>query len=155
MRALCLATAALLLLTENVVAQASGPNESLQWIPVPPILPPGALIAVVSGDPTGPGRCTVELAMPDGYLMPPHSHPGDELVEVVSGTLLVGMGDRTDVRKTQAVGVGDTGTAPAGMHHYTIAQGQTTVRVIFMGPYTITYVHDYDVPRSPSFPYQY
>ena len=59
--------------------------------------------------------------MPDGYLMPPHSHPSDELVEVVSGTLLVGMGDRTDVRNTQAVGVGDSGTAPAGMHHYTIA----------------------------------
>lgn len=155
MRSLGLAAAALLLITGNVVAQASGPEESLQWISVPPILPPGALIAVVSGDPTGPGRCTVELAMPDGYLMPPHSHPGDELVEVVSGTLLVGMGDRTDVRKTQAVGVGDTGTAPAGMHHYTVAQGQTTVRVTFMGPYTITYVHEYDVPRSPSFPYQY
>jgi hypothetical protein len=34
--------------------------------------------------------------------------------------------------------VGDTGTAPAGAHHYTIAKGRTHVRVTFMGPYTIT-----------------
>ena len=155
MRTLVSATAAILLLAANLVAQASGATQSLQWIPVPPILPPGALIAVVSGDPTGPGRCTVELAMPDGYQTPPHSHPYDEFAEVRAGTLLVGLGDRLDVRKTQPVAVGDTGTAPAGMHHYTIAKGQTTVRVSFMGPYTITYVHEYDVPRSPSFPYQY
>jgi len=155
MRGFLSATAAILLLTGDLVAQASGATQPLQWIPVPPILPPGALIAVVSGDPTGPGRCTVELAMPDGYLMPPHSHPSDEFVEVRAGTLLVGVGDRMDVRKTQPVAVGDTGTAPAGMHHYSIAKGETTVRVTFMGPYTITYVHEYDVPRSPSFPYQY
>jgi hypothetical protein len=67
----------------------------------------------------------------------------------------VGLGDRWDVRKTQPVAVGDTGTAPAGMRHYSIAKGETVVRVTFMGPYTITYVHEYDVPRSPSFPYQY
>jgi mannose-6-phosphate isomerase-like protein (cupin superfamily) len=53
--------------------------------------------------------------------MPPHFHPEDEFVEVKTGTLLVGMGDRLDIRKTMPVGVGDTGTAPAGAHHYTIA----------------------------------
>jgi len=155
MRVFLSATAAIVLLTGDLVAQDAGATQSLQWIPVPPILPAGALIAVVSGDPTGPGRCTVELAMPDGYRMPPHSHPSDEFVEVKAGTLLVGMGDRLDIQRTQAVAVGDTGTAPAGMHHYTIAKGQTTVRVTFMGPYTITYVHDYDAPRRASFPYRY
>jgi hypothetical protein len=71
MRGFLLATAAILLLRGDLVAQASGAAHPLQWIPVPSILPPGALIAVVSGDPTGPGRCTVVLAMPDGYVMPP------------------------------------------------------------------------------------
>jgi hypothetical protein len=38
---------------------------------------------------------------------------------------------------------------------YTIARGATTVLVTFMGPYTITYLHDYDAPRRTSFPYRY
>jgi hypothetical protein len=47
----------------------------LPWAAAPSLLPPGALIALVSGDPTGPGQSTIELSMPDGYKMPPHSHP--------------------------------------------------------------------------------
>jgi quercetin dioxygenase-like cupin family protein len=110
---------------------------------------------VVSGDPTGPGRSTIELAMPDGYAMPPHFHPTDERVEVKQGTLLVGMGDRLDVRKTLALAVGDTAVAPAGIHHYSVAKGATVVAVTFIGPYTITYVHAYQAPRQGSFPNGY
>jgi hypothetical protein len=76
-------------------------------------------------------------------------------VEVKAGTLPVSVGDRLDIRKTQPVAVGDTGTAPAGAHHYTIAKGATTVRVTFMGPYIITYLNNHDAPRSPVFPFQY
>jgi hypothetical protein len=57
-------------------------------------------------------------------------------VEVKQGALLIGMGDRLDIKKTIPVGVGDTGTAPAG-------------------PYTITYVNAYEVPRQRSFPSGY
>lgn len=154
MRVFLPATAALFLLTGHLVAQDSSAAQTLQWVPVPPILAPGALIAVVSGDPTMSGPCTVELIMPDGYTMPPHSHPYDEFVEVRTGTLLVGIGDKLDARKTQAVAVGDTGTAPKGAHHYTIAKGETKVRVSFMGPYIITYVHDYEAPRRQGFPFK-
>ncbi len=31
--------------------------------------------------------------------------------------------------------------------------GTTRVRVTFMGPYTITYVHAHEAPRRPNFPY--
>lgn len=133
----------------------SAGDATLKWAAVPPILPPGAQIAVVSGDPTMPGRSTVELIMPDGYRMPPHSHPVDEFVEVKEGTLLVGIGDAMDAKRTMRAEVGDTGTAPAGAHHFTIAKGVTRVRVTFMGPYTITYVHGYQAPRKPTFPFAY
>jgi hypothetical protein len=52
--------------------------------------------------------------MPDGYKMPPHYHPTDERVKVKQGTLLVGMGDRFDAKKTMPLAVGDTINAPAG-----------------------------------------
>jgi hypothetical protein len=58
----------------------------------------------------------IQLSMPDGYRMPPHFHPTDEHVEVKQGTLLIGMGDRLDIKKTIAAALGDTGTAPAGVH---------------------------------------
>ena len=127
---------------------------SLQWI-VPPVLPPGALIAVVNGDPTRPGKFTLLVSMPSGYRIPPHSHPSYEHVEVKEGMLLVGTGDQVDPKMTQALAVGDSATAPAGLHHFSIAKGRTLLLASFMGPYTITYLRAEDAPQPRSFPFGY
>jgi quercetin dioxygenase-like cupin family protein len=136
------------------MAQASAGPASLQWF-VPPLLPPGALIAVVSGDPTAPGESTLEVSMPDGYRFPPHWHPSYEHVEVRKGTLLAGMGDQIDPKRTRALVAGDSATAPPGMHHWSIAKGRTELSVTFMGPYTITYLRAEDAPRPRVFPFGY
>ena len=112
-------------------------------------------MAIVGGDPTGPGVSTLELSMPNGYRIPPHFHPGYEHVEVKEGTLLVGMGDWLDPKRTQPLAAGDSATAPAGMHHFSIAKGRTVLSVTFMGPYTITYVRAEDAPRPPNLPFAY
>jgi quercetin dioxygenase-like cupin family protein len=119
------------------------------------VLPPGALIAVVSGDPTRAGEFTLLVSMPNGYRIPPHSHPSFERVEVKEGTLLVGTGDQLDPKMTQALAAGDSTTAPAGMHHFSIAKGRTLVSATFMGPYTITYVRAEDAPQPRTFPFGY
>ena len=147
--------AGLIALPGALPAQDAAAPTSLRWVVAPPLLPPGAMIAVVAGDPAGPGQSTIRLSMPDGYRMPPHYHPTDERVEVKQGTLLVGVGDRLDVGKTMAMVTGDTIVAPAGVHHYSIARGTTVVSVRFIGPYTITYVHSYQAPQRASFPYSY
>ena len=134
--------------------QGSAGPASLHWS-VPPVLPPGALIAVVSGDPTGPGEFTLLVSMPNGYRIPPHSHPSDEHVEVKEGTLLVGMGDLLDPKLTLALVAGDSASAPAGMHHFSIAKGRTLLSATFMGPYTITYVRAEDAPQPRTFPFGY
>jgi hypothetical protein len=90
--------------------------------------------------------------MPNGYRFPPHSHPSNEHVE---GTLLVGVGDLLDPKLTQALAAGDSATAPAGIHHFSIAKGRTVVSVTFMGPYTITYLRAEDAPRPRNFPFGY
>jgi hypothetical protein len=46
-------------------------------------------MALISGDPVKPVLLTALLSMPDGYRIPPHSHPTDELVEVKQGVFLV------------------------------------------------------------------
>ena len=138
----------------GAIAQSSAEPTTLHWI-VPDVLQSGALIAVVSGDPTGPGESTLQLSMPDGYRIPPHFHPSYEHVEVREGTLLVGMGDQLDPKRTRPLAVGDSATAPAGMHHFSIAKGRTVLLVTFMGPYTITYLRAEDAPRPRVFPFGY
>ncbi len=136
------------------MAQFSAKPPSLQWS-VPPVLPPGALIAVVSGDPTRPGEFTLMVSMPDGYRLPPHSHPSYEHVQVREGTLLVGVGDELDPKRTHALTAGDSTTAPAGVPHFSIARGRTVLSATFIGPYTITYLHAEDAPQPRNFPFGY
>ena len=142
------------LVPAGAMAQSSPDPATVQWT-VPPVLPPGALIAVVKGDPTAPGEFTLLVSMPDGYRLPPHFHPGPEHVEVREGTLLVGTGDELDPKRTQSLVAGDSATAPAGVHHFSIARGQTVVSATFTGPYTITYLRAEDAPRPRNFPFGY
>ena len=138
----CRPLLALLVAAPSVVPGASGcagqssaGSASPHWL-VPPVLPPGAFIAVVSGDRTRPGPFTLLVSMPNGYRIPPHSHPSYEHVEVKEGTLLVGLGDELIPKMTQALAAGDSATAPAGVHHFSIAKGRTLLSATFMGPYT-------------------
>jgi quercetin dioxygenase-like cupin family protein len=154
-RRLCVIAASVwFLAVPGAMAQSSPDPASLQWL-VPPVLPPGALIAVVSGDPTAPGEFTLMVSMPDGYRIPPHFHPSHEHVEVREGALLVGVGDELDPRRTRALVAGDSATAPAGIHHFSIAKGRTVLSATFMGPYTITYLRAEDAPRPRNFPFGY
>ena len=149
-----LLAAALLLGTRNAEAQEGASPKGPQWTPAT-LFPPGALLAVLSGDPGRPGQSTAELSLPDGYRVPRHFHPMGERLEVRQGTLLVGTGERFDVRNVETLGTGDTAYTPAGVHHYWVARGPTVVALTFDGPYTITYVNAYEAPRGTSFPHQY
>src|SRR5687768_15684131 len=71
----------------------------LVWMDGPPSLPPGAKMAVLEGDPTRPGPFVFRVKVPDGYKIPPHTHPKPERVTVISGSFHLGMGDRFDPKK--------------------------------------------------------
>ncbi len=122
--------------------------DTLHWGPAPAVFPTGARMAVVSGDPSKAGMFTVELAMPDGYRLPPHFHPTDEAIEVKQGTFLFGMGDTLDLTKTKSMKVGDKGSIQANMHHFAAAEGATIVAVTSMGPFALIYVNPADDPQK-------
>lgn len=143
MRGLGLSTFLLLAVAPAIQAQAA-----LKWGPAPAVFPPGARMAVVSGDPGKAGMFTVEFAMPSGYQVAPHFHPTDEVVEVKKGTLLVGMGDKFDASKAKPMKAGDKGTVPAKAHHFAAAQGATFISVTAMGPFALTYVNPADDPQK-------
>ena len=134
--------------TGMAVAGDTAQPTSPVWGPAPQVFPAGAKMAVVSGDPGKEGLFRVELSFPDGYKIPPHFHPTDEVVTVKEGTFLVGMGDKLDPKKTKAMEAGDSGTVAAGMHHFGLARGATVVAVSAQGPFAMTYVNPADDPTK-------
>src|SRR3977135_2574033 len=95
-----------------------------KWGPAPPMLPPGAQIAVLAGDPTKPGPYTVRLKFPANYDIPAHSHPTDENGAVVSGELFLGMGAKLDRKTGMGVGIGGFALAPANVNHFAYTKGE-------------------------------
>ena len=125
---------------------------ALKWGPAPAVFRKGAKMAVVSGDPSKAGMFTIELSMPGGYRIMPHFHPTDEAVVVKKGTLLVGMGDKFDLKQAKPMKVGEKGSIPATQHHFASAKGATIVEVTAMGPFALTYVNPADDPQKPMAP---
>jgi hypothetical protein len=125
----------------------------MKWGPAPPGLPPGAEVAILSGDPSKDGKPFVlRLKVPSGYKVMPHYHPKAEHLTVISGTFFFGMGDKFDMKAGHAYGVGSYLNAPAEMHHYAWAKGSTVVQVHGIGPFAITYVNPADDPRKSAQP---
>ena len=122
--------------------------DATQWGPAPAILPAGAKLAVLDGDPTKPGLYTMRLSMPDGYRIPPHFHPADEHVTVISGKFQVGMGDTFDAAKLSTLPAGTFGMIPAGMRHFAQAKGATVLQLHGTGPWKLTYVNPADQPKT-------
>ena len=127
---------------------AVGPSDAdLTWGPAPAVFPPGAQMAVLEGDPGSTALFTVRLRFPDGYKIPPHTHPTDENVTVLDGTFMVGLGTTFDASQMKSLPVGGFITAPAGHGHYAAAKGQTEVQVHAMGPFVLTYINADGTPK--------
>jgi len=143
-----------LLAAPVIVAQAPADPTPLRW-GVPTTLPGSALVAVVSGDPFASVETTFLIAMPSGYRIPAHFHPGNVRVGVREGALLVGMGDKLDRKRARALAAGDSAMIPAGVHHVWLASSRTVATLTFRGPFTITYLRAEEAPRFRAFPVGY
>jgi hypothetical protein len=119
----------------------------LKWGEAPPDLPRGAQIAVLYGDPSKKGPFTIRFKMPDGYAIAPHWHTQDENLSVLSGTLLLHMGDSMDA-PAHALDAGAYHFLPGKMHHAAQARGETVLQLHGMGPFDIHYLNPTDNPRK-------
>ena len=123
-------------------------SSAAKWGPAPPMLPPGAQIAVLAGDPTKPVPYTVRLKFPANYDIPAHSHPTDENVAVVSGELFMGMGTKLDRKAGMGLGVGGFALMPANANHFAYTKGETTIVLYGQGPVEFKYVNPADDPAN-------
>jgi quercetin dioxygenase-like cupin family protein len=122
--------------------------DEVKWGPAPPSLPSGSEVAVLEGDPGKAGMFTLRVKMPNGYTVPPHSHPTDEHVTIISGSLLVGMGSKLDESAMKTLGAGGYASMPARSNHYVRAKGETILQVNGTGPFEVKYVDPKDDPRK-------
>jgi len=154
--ALVLALAVIATATHTVLQADDTPSvvtslSEAQWGPAPPMIPAGAKIAVLSGNPMGTGAYAVRLRFPANYAIAAHSHPTDENVVVTAGALTFGMGDKLakGVAGNKTLAVGGYALMPQGMNHYAYAGSKGADIVLYgMGPVEFKYVNPADDPRN-------
>ena len=120
----------------------------MKWGPAPPGLPAGAQVSALSGDPGKPGPFILAAKFPDGYIVRPHWHPTTENITVLSGSMLVGTGDKYDEASMKPLSQGGFATMPMKQNHFVRAKGATTITITSTGPFEITYVDPKDDPRK-------
>jgi ChrR-like protein with cupin domain len=122
-----------------------GKPDKIKWVQFAPSIEYGS----VHGNCDKPGApCVFQLRFAEGGKIPPHWHPVDENVTVISGTFMAGMGDSSDESKMMTLPVGTYVFMPRTMHHFAGTHGGATVQVHGVGPFKINYVNPADDPAK-------
>jgi len=122
--------------------------DSIKWNSGPPGYPKGAEFAVITGNPGQEGPFVIRLKAPAGFKVPPHTHPVDENVTVISGTFHIAMGEKFDDSKGATLKAGGYAKVSKGMAHYAWFSEPTIVQVHGVGPTGISYINPSDDPRK-------
>lgn len=121
--------------------------EEVGWQAGPGSFEEGSQFAVLEGDPGEAGVFTMQIKMPNGFVINPHWHPNVERVTVLRGTFHLGSGEEVDRNAAEALPTGTYTSMPPEMTHYAIAEGETVIQLTSVGPWVINYVNEEDDPR--------
>lgn len=97
----------------------------------------GAKFAVLQGGPGQPGPYEVRLSVPAGYRVQPHWHSQAENVAVISGSVMIGMGDKWDAKALKIQKAGSFGSIPAKTKHFAMFKVPTVIQIHGEGPLSI------------------
>ena len=110
--------------------------DELTWKPIWT----GAQLAILAGDPQKAGVYVVCMRFPAGFRNPPHFHPDERIVTILSGTLRVGYGEQFDESTMKALPAGGMFTEPAKQPHFVWAKdGEVVIQVVGHGPSATTW----------------
>ena len=108
------------------------PNE-VKWVAFPPA--PGVQLAWLTGAADKPGFYELRVRMAPGSVIPPHTHPDNRYLTVLSGELYVGLSDTFEPEKTKRFPAGSFLSVPAGTAHYVVAKnGEVIFQDSAIGP---------------------
>lgn len=113
--------------------------EDLKWVDNPAW--PGRRTAVLFGNQQTAGTYVVRVRFPPNTLNPPHTHPDNRLVTVLSGTVYLGDGDKPDRSKATKITAGTFFTEAGGNPHYEFfGAEEVIVQVVGSGPTGTNYL---------------
>ena len=111
--------------------------DALRWAPAQGV-PPGAQVAVLSGDPSKSGPFVLRFKFPAGYELATHSHPTDEFLTIISGKARMAFGENADMAHAQPLTASAFTILPAGAWHHLWVDAETIVELHSTGPFAIT-----------------
>lgn len=121
---------------------------NIKWGAAPNIMPAGAKMAILIGNPDKKGIYVARFKLPANYQLPAHVHPSTEYVSVISGTLYLGQGNKLDEHASRALPAGSFVVLPKGMHFYSWTKEETVIQVGGNGPWGTKYLNKADDPRK-------
>jgi len=122
--------------------------DELHWVPNKSV-PAGMTMTMLYGDPRQPGPFIFRAKIPAGYRLPPHRHPDERIVTVLSGTYYSGVGEKFDRAALRAYPPGSFYVTPADTPHFAwVESGEVIIQESGFGPKSgIDYVDPADDPR--------
>ena len=120
----------------------------IQWRPAPAVLPAGAQVSILYGDPTRDGLFSMWFKLPKGYRVAPHTLSKAGLFTVISGIFRIGMGEKADPSKARAMPAGSFIALAPSTPHFVAVDEETVVQLNNIGPWEITYSDPKDDPRQ-------
>jgi quercetin dioxygenase-like cupin family protein len=133
-----LAIAVLAFSLSPALAQEAQPSmtnaDEVQWTDGPAALP-GTQMAVLYGSPAEEGMFVIRVKFPANYRVPPHTHPVDEIVTVISGEFNIGMGEEFDEAQTTAFTAGALVAMAPETAHFVHTGEETVIQISTQGPW--------------------
>lgn len=115
--------------------------ENIKWIDAPPPLPADSQLALLEGNPKSEGIFTIRAKFQAYFKIPVHTHPKDERVTVIEGTVYVGFGSKLDTTSAQKFTLGSFYINPMNTGHYVFTQSEGCIlQITGEGPWGIDYV---------------
>ncbi len=97
--------------------------------------------------PKATGMFALRVKMPKGYSIAPHMHVRPEIVTVISGKFILGLGQAADHAGMEALPAGSFSSMPKGVVHYVFIDEDSVIQINAVGPWDIDYVNPKDDPR--------
>lgn len=144
---LFVATAALALGLSPALAQEPQPTmanaDEVQWTDGPAALP-GTQMSALYGDPSQEGIFVIRVKFPANYRVPPHAHPVDEIVTVISGEFNIGMGEEFDEAQTTPLTAGALVAMAPETAHFVHTDQETVIQISTRGPWGLNVLNPED-----------
>jgi quercetin dioxygenase-like cupin family protein len=121
--------------------------EAVVWNDGPPTLPPGSKMAVLEGNPRAEGTFTMRVRIPAGSAIPPHWHPRQERVTVLSGEVDLGFGNVAKKEEVTRYRAGSFYINPPRVMHYLFFPEATEMQMTGVGPWELI-TTDPDAPPA-------